>query len=59
MSDPDEQRVEHMLATAKTKADLQELVRMLDNRNVQLQRVRDRLALELAQTRLNTGRSPL
>ena len=45
---PDEQRVEQMLRTAKTKDDLQDLVRMLDRRNVQLQRVRDRLATQLA-----------
>jgi hypothetical protein len=35
----DTRRVELMLKTAKTKAELQELVRMLDNRNLQLQNV--------------------
>lgn len=37
--DLDEQRVEQMLKLAKTRAELQDLVRMLDNRNMQLQRV--------------------
>lgn len=50
MTDPDEQRVDQMLRTAKTKDDLQGLVRMLDRRNVQLQRVRDQLAAQLAIT---------
>lgn len=49
-------RVEQMLKTAKTKADLEYLVRSLDARNVQLMATRDRLATELAQCRLNTGR---
>lgn len=39
MSDQTAQRVEHMLSLAKTRAELQDLVRMLDSRNVQLQRV--------------------
>lgn len=51
MTDHDQQRVEQMLRTAKTKADLEDLVRMLDARNVQLQRVRDRLADLLYQAR--------
>ncbi|WP_176337797.1 hypothetical protein [Kocuria salina] len=51
MTDHDERRVEQMLRTAKTKADLEDLVRMLDRRNVQLQRVRDRLAHLLHQAR--------
>ncbi|WP_144836291.1 hypothetical protein [Kocuria rosea] len=38
-SAPDTARVEHMLKLAKTKAELIELVRSLDNRNVQLQNV--------------------
>ena len=42
MTDHDERRVEQMLRTAKTKADLEDLVRMLDRRNITLQRVRDR-----------------
>lgn len=39
MTNQDAQRVEHMLALAKTRAELQDLVRMLDARNMQLQRV--------------------
>lgn len=54
MTDHDQQRVEQMLRTAKTKADLEDLVRMLDARNVQLQRVRDRLAQQIAQARKET-----
>lgn len=38
--------VDNLLALAKTKADLQELVRMLHTRNLTLQRVRDRMALD-------------
>lgn len=49
-------RVEEMLKTAKTKADLQQLVRSLDARNMQLQRVRDDLARELNALR-NTTRN--
>ncbi|WP_367403759.1 hypothetical protein [Kocuria marina] len=45
------ERVEKMIATAKTKAELQDLVRSLDARNIQLQNIRDRLQLELAQYR--------
>lgn len=40
-----------MLRTAKTKADLEDLVRMLDHRNITLQRVRDSLARQLQQAR--------
>lgn len=40
-------RVEGMLRTAKTKADLEQLVRVLDSRNIRLQHVRDDLAREL------------
>lgn len=40
-------RVELMLTMAKTKADLECLVRSLDARNVQLQGVRDYLAREV------------
>lgn len=50
-------RVDQMLKTAKTKADLEYLVRSLDARNVQLMATRDRLATELAQCRLNQGRN--
>lgn len=39
MTDRDTDRVEYMLRTAKTKADLQDLVRMLDTRNCHLQQV--------------------
>ncbi|WP_016997946.1 hypothetical protein [Kocuria atrinae] len=59
MTDPGEfhaNRVEEMLKTAKTKADLQQLVRSLDARNMQLQRVRDDLARELNALR-NTTRN--
>lgn len=38
-NDSDVERVELMLRTAKTKSELQDLVRMLDRRNVQLQNV--------------------
>lgn len=51
----DRERVEWMIRTAKTKTDLQELVRALDARNVRLQRVRDQLGVALAQARLNRG----
>lgn len=53
----DRERVEWMIRTAKTKAELQDLVRMLNHRNMALQRVRDQLGIELAQARLNTGRT--
>ena len=56
MSDLDEQRVDQMLKLAKTKAELQDLVRSLDAANVRLRRVRDDLATTLAQSRLNGGR---
>ncbi|GGG70328.1 hypothetical protein GCM10011374_38570 [Kocuria dechangensis] len=49
------ERVEMMLRTAKTRADLQDLVRSLDARNMQLQKVRDDLATQLMQARLNHG----
>lgn len=49
-------RVEQMLKTAKTKADLEQLVRSLDARNMQLQRIRDDLARELNALR-NTTRN--
>lgn len=57
MTDLVEQRVEKMLKIAKTKTDLQDLVRMLDARNMTLQHARDRLAVQLAQARLNGGTS--
>lgn len=47
MSDFHENRVEQLLKTAKTKADLQQLVRSLDARNIKLQHVRDDLAREV------------
>lgn len=47
VSDFHANRVEQMLKTAKTKADLQQLVRSLDARNIKLQHVRDELAREL------------
>lgn len=43
MTDHDAQRVEHMLALAKTRADLQELVRSLDAANVRLRHTIRRL----------------
>lgn len=49
--EPNAQRVEHMLDTAKTKADLQYLVRSLDQRNMTLQRINEQLRHELAQLR--------
>lgn len=49
----DGERVEFLLKTAKTKAELQDLVRALDARNMRLQRVRDQLGVQLAQARLN------
>lgn len=49
--EPNTQRVEHMLDTAKTKADLQYLVRSLDQRNMTLQRINEQLRHELAQLR--------
>lgn len=49
--EPNNDRVEHMLATAKTKADLQYLVRSLDQRNMTLQRINESLRHELAQLR--------
>lgn len=54
----DRERVEWMLRTAKTKPELQDLVRALDARNVRLQRVRDQLGIALAQARLHTGKTP-
>lgn len=55
MSDHDTERVELMLKTAKTRTELQDLVRALDARNMRLQNVRDDLAIQLAQARLNAG----
>lgn len=52
----DGERVDHMLKLAKTKAELQDLVRALDARNMRLQRVRDQLGIALAQARLSTPR---
>lgn len=53
----DRERVEWMIRAAKTKAELQDLVRALDARNMRLQRVRDQLGVQLAQARLNNGRT--
>ncbi|GGG50788.1 hypothetical protein GCM10011374_11750 [Kocuria dechangensis] len=52
---PDDPRVAQRLKTAKSKAELQELVRSLDRRNMRLQKIRDDLAVQLAQARLNKG----
>ncbi|WP_431813878.1 hypothetical protein [Kocuria sp. cx-455] len=52
--DPTKDRVEHMLTTARTKADLQHLVRSLDHRNMQLQRINESLRHELAQHQQET-----
>ncbi|MEX5259579.1 hypothetical protein [Kocuria sp. CPCC 205263] len=57
MSDLDEQRVDQMLKLAKTKAELQDLVRSLDAANVRLRRARDDLATAPVQSRLNGGQS--
>lgn len=46
-----EKRLDHMLTTAKTKTDLQYLVRSLDQRNMTLQRINEALRHELAQHR--------
>jgi hypothetical protein len=54
----DRERVEHMLKLAKTKADLQDLVRALDARNMRLQAVRDQLGIQLAHTRQTTAGDP-
>lgn len=55
----DRERVEFMIRTAKTKPELQDLVRALDARNLRLQRVRDQLGVALAQARLNTAQPPI
>lgn len=47
--EPNNDRVAHMLTTAKTKADLQHLVLSLDHRNMTLQRINESLRHELAQ----------
>lgn len=47
-------RVEQMLTNAKTKADLQHLVRALDARNMQLQHLNRQLRIQLHQTRKGT-----
>ncbi|WP_272026945.1 hypothetical protein [Kocuria rosea] len=54
----DRERVDFMIRTARTKEQLQDLVRALDARNVRLQRVRDQLGTALAQARLDTGKTP-
>ena len=47
-------RVEQMLTSAKTKADLQHLVRALDARNMQLQHLNRALQHQLHQHRKGT-----
>lgn len=47
-------RVEQMLTNAKTKADLQHLVRALDARNMQLQHINRQLRIQLHQHRKDT-----
>ena len=47
-------RVEQMLTNAKTKADLQHLVRALDARNMQLQHINRALQHQLHQHRKDT-----
>lgn len=44
-------RVDQMLSTAKTKADLVHLVRALDARNMQLQHIRDESTREINRDR--------
>ena len=47
-------RVEQMLTNAKTKADLQDLVRALDARNMRLQHLNRQLRHQLHQHRKDT-----
>ena len=47
-------RVEGMLTNAKTKADLQHLVRALDARNMRLQHLNRQLRLQLHQQKKGT-----
>lgn len=47
-------RVEGMLSNARTKADLQDLVRSLDARNLQLQHLNRQLRLQLHHSRKDT-----
>lgn len=47
-------RVERMLSNARTKADLQHLVRALDARNMQLQHLNRQLRIQLHQHRKDT-----
>lgn len=47
-------RVEGMLTNARTKADLQDLVRALDARNMQLQHINRQLRLQLHQQKKGT-----
>lgn len=49
-----QRRVEGMLANAKTKADLQNLVRALDARNLQLQHLNRQLRLQIHHSREDT-----
>ncbi|MDR7375311.1 putative FlaG/YvyC family protein [Kocuria rhizophila] len=48
------ERVEKMITTAKTKAELQDLVRSLDARNMQLQHINRALQHQLHQHRKDT-----
>lgn len=54
----DRVRVEWMIRTARTKPELQDLVRALDARNIRLQRIRDQLGIALAQARLAPRQDP-
>lgn len=53
-ADDDPGPLETLLKLAKTKAELQDVVRMLHHRNQTLQRVRDNLGIQLAQAGLST-----
>lgn len=54
LEDYHRRRVEGMLTNTKTKADLQDLVRALDARNMQLQHLNRQLRIQLHQTRKGT-----
>ncbi|MFI7583159.1 hypothetical protein ACH9DO_05125 [Kocuria sp. M1N1S27] len=49
--------MDFMFRTAKSKAELQDLVRTFDAHNVRLQRVRDRLCIQLTLARLDNGKT--
>lgn len=50
----DQDRVNSMLTNAKTKTDLQDLVRALDARNMRLQHLNRQLRLQLHQQKKGT-----